>query len=186
MSGAIGAMVEDMTRTATGACFFESMVPNPQTLTEMDLSKQNPTAKHSPPCPMVTPDTAHAKTVMSNHRNPPTSNAYKLVVDMYMDWVGEYRDERSLRDLFTNSEWRCDKCKKNSAALKRMQRLSGICGAIENHLESVGMVGGHSAEDVAAEIIRMEKIVFHDELPTSFAWTRYFDKYTKYTASNIH
>jgi hypothetical protein len=104
-------------------------------------------------------------------RPVPVSNSYQSVLEMYFDWIGIIDESLGLRNLFNDTAWRGRHCKKNSAEMKRMQRMRNICSVIDHYIEKNGIVRNN--ETIAQAIREMEAMAFGDSIPKSFAWTRY-------------
>ena len=99
-------------------------------------------------------------------RGVPTSDDFEGLVDMYSAWAGLDNSGPPLKDLFCNSKWRAMYCKKNSAELKRMQRISYICKPVEKFLQG-------SNVELSQEVKKFEDLVFNGKVPETFSWTRY-------------
>ena len=70
----------------------------------------------------------------------PAGKEYTCLLHMYLGWIGYMGegivdDSIALRHLFYYTKWRKQFYKKNSAELKRMQRMCYICGGIDKQME---------------------------------------------------
>ena len=114
------------------------------------------------------------------HKPVPPSTAFDSVLGMYLSWIGHLDDDFPFKNLFEDTEWRKVYCKKNSAEMKRMQRMKAICSVIDTVVEE------HcSVEEMAQAIDQLEKEVFQGGIPAQFSWTRYEKAFKDYHKSRI-
>jgi len=129
-------------------------------------------------------DTKGSIPIFENIREAPRSDSYMSLLEMYFDWIGMMDSKLSLRELFHNTTWRKLRCPKNSAALKRMQRMHKICAYVDNCLRpkgiSVSRKDGEplsSCDNIAKHVEEIVIQLFGKE-PDVFSWTRYADAMT--------
>ena len=130
----------------------------------------------------------HTNTGRMIARLPPEADEYSSVLAMYFDWIGMLDKTKSLRTLFKDTNWRRQYCPKNSAVMKRMQRMKTICVVIDNHLAASGLTISHeprchgssnelsTAEDIGACVKDFMVSIFGEE-PNYFSWTRYVKEF---------
>ena len=119
---------------------------------------------------------------------PPGPDEYNSLIAMYFDWVGVMDKGCSLKLLFSDTTWRKLYCPKNSATMKRMQRMKDICNVVDRYLVGLGLTIEHgehgtisSSEDIAKSAHDLLINVFGEE-PDGFSWTKYakcFKEYAK-------
>lgn len=103
----------------------------------------------------------------------PPSNKYNCLSSMYWDWVGAACPEKSLKVLFEDTDWRRENCPKNSASMKRMQRMKNICSYVERYLVDSGIDVEQEilANNINGAIDGLVEKVFGTKKPTAFSWT---------------
>ena len=164
-----------------GACSTDTAQESPCMPTE------NTAEQASPPQPILL---AHPATVTPAQprqiffRCPPSNNEYDNVLEMYFDWIGSVDAANALSRLFSQTEWRKQHCPKNSAAMKRMQRMQNICNVIDKYLSTNGVLSGHntrtSTKTIMDAVGKLEMSAFNGDVPTTFSWSRYEAAFKQY------
>lgn len=176
VSGTVGQFMSRTDTATTAASHFHEIV--------QESSRQNnePTPVFSPVVPtLCTPSPTVDRNLFPQVQEPtsppphsdlrpvPSGKEYSSLLEMYRDWIGFGQTGPSYKALFDDTEWRRIRCPKNSAAMKRMQRMRSICAVVDKHMEEEGT----EERDIVPKLDEFEKSIFPTGVPSVFAWTRY-------------
>ena len=106
---------------------------------------------------------------------PPHSDAFESAVHMYFGWIGLVDDDGTCNkgiayeNLFEDTEWRKAYCRKNTAEMKRMQRMRTICNLLRKH----AVFADTTALAIGDGINCLLDKAFVGNIPAIFSWTRY-------------
>jgi hypothetical protein len=181
VASAIGTPNAVPQSATTAAVTFDSI--------QWDRSKPDKSLPNLPCTNLFHPVTPSPPTPQNNNTvskmAPPRDRQYQNTLEMYFEWIGLLDSQLSYRSLFNDTHWRKQHCPKNSAVLKRMQRMKDICTVIDNNVTITTAMGSDAAKEIAEQLDVLEKKIFNGEEPPHFAWTRYEKAYKQYASNQV-